>query len=117
MSAQEKGKRLVAIRDVFSRNEVTFYGNETLISDLGNAGVSVRTAPSYEELMHFPWSARTRHHASVDQYNLFADMKPELEPFLLDPNDADQALYAVDYVSGHRANLTSAILKHGCDKK
>lgn len=117
IGAEEKGKLLVAIRDVFSQNEVTFYGNETLISDIGNAGVSLRTAPSYEELMRLPWSARTRHYASVDQYNLFADMKPKMEPFLLDPNDADQALYAVDYISGNRANLTSAMLKHGCDKK
>ncbi|APD13468.1 hypothetical protein [Pandoraea pulmonicola] len=117
MSAQEKGKLLVAIRDAFGRNETTFYGNEALISDLGNAGVSLRTAPSYETLMRLPWSARTKHYASVDQYNLFTDMKPEVEPFLFDPNDADQALYAADYINGERANLTSAILKHGCDQK
>ncbi|WP_273795244.1 hypothetical protein [Brucella intermedia] len=117
MSMEEKGKRLIAIRDAFNRNEVTFYGSVALVSGLENTGIPLQTAPAYDELMLMPWSGRTRHYASVDQYNLFVDMKPEIEPFLLDPNDADQAFYAADYLSGNRASLTSAILKHGCEQK
>ncbi|MEA7512339.1 hypothetical protein ONK27_10765, partial [Salmonella enterica subsp. enterica serovar Virginia] len=33
----------------------------------------------------------------------------------LEPNDADQALYATDYLNTQRVSLTQNILNHGCD--
>jgi hypothetical protein len=115
MDVGEKERRLAAIRAVFSRNVVTYYGGEKLISASPALRSHIRTAPGYSELMNLPWSEHTRHYASSDQFNLFVDLRREIQPFLLNPDDADQALYASDYMRGGRGGLTQALLDHGCD--
>ncbi|MFK2892975.1 hypothetical protein ISS98_17660 [Dyella flagellata] len=86
-----------------------------MIAELASTGIPIRAAPSYATLMHLSWSKHTKHYASADQFNLFADFNRRLQPFLLDPTDADQALYALDYMHGGGTGLTEAIRRHGCD--
>ncbi|EDA6733025.1 hypothetical protein AWT41_24150, partial [Salmonella enterica subsp. enterica serovar Rissen] len=94
MSKEAKVKRLKAVLNTFSRNRVTFYMNKEMLANLKEFDLPVQLSPSYAELMRMSWASATRHFASVDQYNLFADLIPKVTPFLLEPNDADQALYA-----------------------
>ncbi|HCL5270430.1 TPA: hypothetical protein N2G33_002637 [Salmonella enterica] len=115
MNKEAKVKRLKAVLNTFSRNRITFYMSKGIFSNLKEFDLPVQLSPSYTELMRMPWSSATQHFASVDQYNLFADLIPEATPFLLEPNDADQALYATDYLNIRRVNLTKNILNHGCD--
>ncbi|MFP5705335.1 hypothetical protein ACLD22_17905 [Salmonella sp. 741265101_HBA] len=115
MSKEAKVKRLKAVLNTFSRNRVTFYMSKEMLANLKEFDLPVQLSPSYAELMRMPWASATRHFASVDQYNLFADLIPKVTPFLLEPNDADQALYATDYLNTRRVSLTQNILNHGCD--
>ncbi|EBF9062954.1 hypothetical protein FIB38_21830 [Salmonella enterica] len=115
MSKEAKVKRLKAVLNTFSRNRVTFYMSKEMLANLKEFDLPVQLSPSYEELMRMPWASATQHFASVDQYNLFADLIPKVTPFLLEPNDADQALYATDYLNTRRVSLTQNILNHGCD--
>ncbi|WP_323121284.1 PI-PLC domain-containing protein [Burkholderia alba] len=116
MSDADKRARLAAIRSVFDGSPVTYHGSASLVAELQAAGVSLQAAPPYAVLMRLPWSPHTRHYASADQFNLFADFKPPLTPFLLDPTDLDQAAYALDYLRGAHASLTDALRLHGCDQ-
>ncbi|MCT6975938.1 hypothetical protein M1734_20660, partial [Salmonella enterica subsp. enterica serovar Yoruba] len=115
MSKEVKVKRLKAVLNTFSRNRVTFYMSKEMLANLKEFDLPVQLSPSYAELMRMPWASATQHFASVDQYNLFADLIPKVTPFLLEPNDADQALYATDYLNTRRVSLTQNILNHGCD--
>lgn len=115
MNQEAKVKRLKAVLNTFSRNRVTFYMSKEMLSNLKEFDLPVQLSPSYAELMRMPWASATQHFASVDQYNLFADLIPKVTPFLLEPNDADQALYATDYLNTQRVSLTQNILNHGCD--
>jgi hypothetical protein len=117
MDGPQRRARLVAIQSVFSSSNATYYGSASLVSELESMSVPIRIAPSYAALMHLPWSKHTRHYVSTDQYNLFIDLEQDLEPFLLDPTDADQTMYAIDYVRRGRIGLTDTIRSHGCDEQ
>lgn len=114
MSKEAKVKRLKAVLNTFSRNRVTFYMSKEMLANLKEFDLPVQLSPSYAELMRMP-GQRYPAFCPVDQYNLFADLIPKVTPFLLEPNDADQALYATDYLNTRRVSLTQNILNHGCD--
>ncbi len=83
MSKEAKVKRLKAVLNTFSRSRVTFYMNKEMLANLKEFDLPVQLSPSYAELMRMPWASATQHFASVDQYNLFADLIPKSRRFFL----------------------------------
>lgn len=115
MSIEKKQERLVTIRSTLGLRRTRFYASPAMAAELNSAKLEVFPALPYSELMRLPWN-HAHHFASVDQFNLFADLDTTvLEPFLLDPSDKDQALYAADYVNRvQRGSLSDEIWLHGC---
>lgn len=111
---ESRDTRLTAIQTLFPQSKVTFYANKLFISQPVELDSSVHLSPPYQELMTIPWSKGTLHFVSGDQYNLFTDLHTNIKPFLLDPNDIDQIIYAIDYMNNRKKSLTQDIVNYGC---
>ncbi|VVO00210.1 hypothetical protein [Pseudomonas fluorescens] len=108
---------LTEIASIYSDTAFHFYANALMADELNTVKTPIHEAPSYDELMTLPWW-KTQHFASADQYNLFSDLNADAEnvaPFLLDPSDAEQALYAINFINKKDSrSMLQEILSHGC---
>ena len=106
MTKLEKSQRVQALVNMFPNNKVTVFANKRLLSQF-TVTAKTEVQPTYARLMNSNWGT-THQFASADQYNIFADLKNyKLTPFLINPNDEDQKLYAESYIKAKTSAQTS----------
>ncbi|MCL9781182.1 hypothetical protein M9194_07045 [Vibrio sp. S4M6] len=106
MTREQKSARVQALVKMFPNNKVTVFANKSLLSQFSIAA-NTRVQPSYTMLMLSDWG-KTRQFASVDQYNLFSDLRQyTLTPFFINPQDEDQTLYAKAYLAEKKSHASS----------
>ncbi|WP_150784835.1 hypothetical protein [Pseudomonas fluorescens] len=114
---EDKLALLGKIAFAYSDTAFRFYANTSMANELNTVETPVHESPPYDELMTLPWG-KTQHFASADQYNLFADLNADAKsvaPFLLDPFDAEQTLYAINFIDkSDTRSMRQAILSQGC---
>jgi len=119
MTTVQKNDRIKSIVAEFPNSKVTLFASQMLLSQF-EASSTTRVAPPYQELMISNWRD-TKHFASVDQYNIFSDLKGyDISPFLLNPKDKDQQYYADSYLSFIKnrrvgKSIISLMSEHLCD--
>ncbi|MDQ0124110.1 hypothetical protein J2W17_003058 [Pseudomonas lini] len=114
---EDKLNLLKNIASVYADTAFHFHANASMANELNTFEIPVHVSPSYDELMTLPWG-KTQHFASADQYNLFSDLNTDannVAPFLLDPSDAEQSLYAINFIDKKDSrSMQQEILANGC---
>lgn len=91
--------RMNLIKDIFKDFESKIYISKNSYEKIGFS-FKTSVSPDYNDLICYlnKMKYRVKNFASVDQYNIFADLNSEIEPFLLQYNDKDQFYYMEDYI-------------------